>query len=91
MYLKNFFRDRPRDRRPTHNYLRPAPHVKHGDAVAVIQYYESGGKRKFKRFTGTVTAVGQKHFTVDNGRYRQSFMYVDFQTGNSVLREVVQG
>lgn len=73
---------------PTIKALGPKPALRPGDSVTVLVARLRHGKRVYARVTsGVVTAVNEKHFTLDTGRYREGFLFVDFQIGELKLQE----
>jgi hypothetical protein len=70
--------------------LRPKPTIRPGDSVTVLVARLRQGKRVYAPVTkGTVMAINDRHFTIDTGRYREGFLFVDFQIGELKLHEVV--
>ncbi|KJS85126.1 MAG: hypothetical protein JM58_09100 [Peptococcaceae bacterium BICA1-8] len=60
--------------------------IKVGQAVTVYTI----GKKRQKQMSGKVVYVNEKHFTVSNGRYRESFLFIDIRIGyiDVVLKKV---
>lgn len=45
-------------------------------------------RKKEKCITGTVIFINDKYFTIDNGKYNKSFLYVDIKIGE--IKVVIQ-
>ena len=39
------------------------------------------GKKGKRSFSGLIVSIADKHFTLDNGKYRESFLFVDHRRG----------
>lgn len=52
----------------------------HGAKYANVTYATASVKkiRNDRVFTGRCISIAEKHFTLDNGRYRESFLWTEY-------------